>query len=170
MVDLDDWVVRARALAQTHPFRPVAYRYMKAAIQDERETQPAEEIAEWAGYALTVGYCVRAVEEDTGERRADAPPPDLPDDLEEATTHVAGLLRTEGAEPYLLSDEDAVVEALDRMIGGEIERRLGELGEGLDAESLAELEDYLAWWVIKGYALRTVERQVPLPHPAPSRD
>jgi hypothetical protein len=166
MVEFDRWIVRARALAQTHPFSPRSYRYVNGVVARERETQPAPEMGLWAGQALMVGYCLRRVEEQDG---TDGAPPaagaaaSLPPSLDGAATQVARLLRTEGAEPFLMSPEEHLVEVLDHLIEGEVERRLGDWGEGekLEAGMAAELEEYLAWWTIKGYALRVVDQLLP---------
>lgn len=164
MLDLDTWIFRSRALGQAHPFTPRAYRQVNAMVMREREAQISEEIGVWAGHAITVGYCLRVVEEyHAGEVEADpAASASLPGDLDEASTYLAQLVRTEGAEPYLLSDEDHLVDALDRMIQGEVERRLGVREQSsLDDASWEQMEEYLAWWTIKGYALRVVERFLP---------
>jgi hypothetical protein len=50
-----------------------------------------------------------------------------------------------------------VIEALDRIIAGEIERRLSHWEDTIDQQTWEELEDYIAWWVIKGYAMRVAE-------------
>lgn len=165
MVDFDRWIVRARALGQTHPFTMRSYRYVNAVVDRERAHQAADEIGVWAGQALTAGYCLRCVEEggDGPPASASAAGASLPHSLDAAATHVTHLLRTEGAEPYLLIPEDDLVEALDQLIGGEIERRLGEWGEadqGYEG-ARADLEQYLAWWTIKGYALRVVDQLLP---------
>lgn len=164
MLDLDTWVFRARALGQAHPFSPRGYRQRNALVTQERAAQPSEELGVWAGHAITVGYCLRVVEEDdAGVRDAGLgpPPASLPADLDEATDHIAHLVRTEGAEPYLLSDEAHLVDVLDRVIAGEIERRLGEREQSsLDDATWEQMEEYLAWWTIKGYALRVADRLV----------
>lgn len=168
MVEFDGWVVRARALAQTHPFTPRSYRYVNAVVARERDARPSPEMGLWAGQAIMVGYCLRRVEEqDGGGPGALTADPEavaaLPASLDDAASHVAWLLRTEGAEPYLLSPEGPLVETLDRLIEGEVERRLGDWGEGerLDDDMKSELEEYLAWWTIKGYALRVVDQLLP---------
>lgn len=165
MVDFDRWIVRARALGQTHPFSMRSYRYVNAVVDRERTHRAADEIGVWAGQALTAGYCLRCVEEgDDGPAAAStAAAASLPPSLDAAATHVVHLLRTEGADPYLLTPEDDLVEALDHLIGGEIERRLGEWGEADQGNesARAELEEYLAWWTIKGYALRVVDQLLP---------
>jgi hypothetical protein len=161
VLELDDLVFRVRALGQGHPFSSRAYRYVNAVVARERTGQPVPEIGIWAGYAINAGYCLRRVEEDeVGAAITEAPMP-LPEGLDEAATEVAARIRTEGADPFLLYGEERVVDALDRLIGGEIERRLGHWAETIDERSWEELEDYLAWWVVKGYALRVVEQLVP---------
>jgi hypothetical protein len=162
-LDIDDLIFRVRALAQAHPFSPRAYRYVNDMVARERTSQPVSDLGIWAGHAVTAGYCLRCVEEDEAGRVIDRPPQFLPDDLDEAATRIAGLIRTEGAEPYLLSPEDRLVEALDRLIGGEVERRLGHWEGTIDEDSWREIEEYLAWWVVKGYALRVAERFTPAP-------
>lgn len=178
MVELEGWVVRARALAQAHPFTRRSYRYVNGVVDHERQHQAAPEMGVWAGQALMAGYCLRRVEEQDGPDGrgpgAEAAAA-LPGSLDAAASHVAELLRTEGAEPYLLSREEPVVDALDRLIEGEVERRLGDWGEGerLDSDMQAELEEYLAWWTIKGYALRVVDQLLPddaPEHPEPEPD
>lgn len=164
MVDFDGWIVRARALGQTHPFSPRAYRYVNAVVTRERAQQAADEIGVWAGQAITAGYCLRCVEEqESSEAIEPGSAAALPASLDAASSHVAERLRTEGAEPFLLSSEDEVVEGLDHLIAGEIERRLGSWGEAddVDEDAWAELEEYLAWWTIKGYALRVVDQLLP---------
>lgn len=166
MVDLHDPVVKANALAQTHPFGDAAYRYVGAMVARERSSQPVEELGTWAGHALTAGYCLRRVEEDRLGRRLDVLPEGLPEDLDLAVRHVAGLIRTAGAEPYLLTSEAELVTLMDRMIGSEIERRVGHWRDDVTEEHLAEVTEYLAWWVIKGYALRAIEPISPATDPA----
>lgn len=163
MLDLDDLVFRTRALGQSHPFTPVAYRYHRAVVDRERDAQPLVELGVWAGHAITAGYCLRRVEEDETGRTVDEAPAALPTDLDEAASHIATLIRTEGADPYLLYSEEHVVAALDRMIAGEVERRFdywdGPIPDGVRGDII----EYLSWWVIKGYALRVAERLVPQP-------
>jgi hypothetical protein len=157
VVDLDDPVVRANALAQTHPFSETAFRYVGEMITREQATQPVEEVGTWAGHALTAGYCLRRVEEDRAGRRLQGLPDELPQDLDRAVRHVAGRIRTSGAEPFLLGPEEEAVALLDRMIASEISRRVDHWRDQLTEDGYAELVEYLAWWVIKGYALRAIE-------------
>lgn len=159
MVDLDDPIVRANALVQAHPLSPTAFRYMQAMVAREQVNQPGEDLGVWAGQALTAGYCLRRIEEDRTGRITGTLPNDLPTDLDEAARHVAGLIRTEGAQPYLISEESEVVALLDRMIAGEIDRRVGLWMDQVSRENLDEICEFIAWWVVKGYALRIVEGQ-----------
>ena len=153
----DELVFRARALAQTHPFSPRAQAYLRATVAREQEQQHAVEIGTWAGHALTAGYCLRRVEETDAdgalERRED-----LPGDLEELSSEIADRIRTERADDLLLYPEPLVVDALDHLIAGEVERRLSHGSDSIDQETFSQLESYLAWWTIKGYALRVAEQ------------
>lgn len=157
MLDLHELIFRARALVQTHPFSPRCYRYLNETIARERTSQPSPELGIWAGHGLTAGYCLRRVEEtDTGQQpQSDGS--ELPRDLDAAATQVAGQIRTGEADAYMLYPEERVVTALDTMIAGEIERRLSHWDGTVDDDTWAELEEYVAWWVIKGYALRVAD-------------
>lgn len=163
VLDPESLIFRTRALGQTHPFTPRAYRYLNARVMHERKAQPAEELGIWAGNAITVGYCLRCVEEQDTGQVIDTPPEPLPDDFDAAASHIAQLIRTEGADPYLLYPEEQVIDALDHLIMGELERRLGTLDavvEGRAGENSDDITEYLAWWVIKGYALRIADHLV----------
>lgn len=162
MLDIEPLVFRARALGQTHPFSPRAYRYLNDRVARERKAQPREELGIWAGNAITVGYCLRRVEEEDTGRLVDIAPEPLADDLDAAANHIASLIRTEGAEPYLLYPEEHVVAALDHIIMGELERRIGSQDAALDgrADASGDVVEYLSWWVIKGYALCVADHLV----------
>lgn len=162
MLDLEDLIFRTLVLAQSHPFTPRAYRYFNEIVAQQQANQSTAQVGTWAGYAITAGYCLRKVEEsDTGS----APQSDgseLPRDLDEASTLIATRIRTDGAGPYLLYPEERLVAALDALIASEVKRRLWPLmEEGMDKSPLGQLEEYLAWWVIKGYALRVVDALLP---------
>lgn len=161
---LDDIVFRTRALAQAHPLSPRAQAYLTAMVAEQQEQQPAPEFGIWAGYALTVGYCLRRVEESDTDAKLE-PPPGLPEDLEELSTEIGDRIRTEDADGLLLYPEPLLVSALDRVIAGEVERRLSHGSDEIDRETFEQLEAYLAWWTIKGYAVRVAE-QVHDPAPA----
>lgn len=155
---MDDIVFRTRALAQAHPLSTAASTYVNATVTREKTEQPTTEIGIWAGAALTVGYCLRKVEE--VDRFGQHPPGvDAPDPavLDRTAQDIAGAIRTGTGGRYLLNPEDFVVDALDRLIAGEIDRRLEHWRDTIGPETEREIEEYLAWWVIKGYALRTAE-------------
>ena len=157
-IDVDDLVFRSRALAQAHPFTTDGYRFMRRVVDRERQVQPRPELGEWAGHALTTGYCLRRVEEvDVAGDRAGDPPVDDLAEAEEQAEVVVRALRTDGLAELTLFPEPVLVETLDRLILGEIDRRLDQWRGVVDAERWRELEDYLAWWVLKGYAFRVVE-------------
>lgn len=154
----DELMFRSRALAQSHPFTPQAQSYLNRTVARERADQAAPEIGIWAGMAMTAGYCLRRVEEMDADGVLDAPPALGGSDLDELSTKIAELIRTDGAEGLLLYPEAEVVDALDRMIAGEVERRLSHWEGTIDDNSYEQLESYIAWWTIKGYALRVAEQ------------
>ena len=155
----EELAFKARALAQAHPLTPVAKRFVDRAVGDQRTSQPLPEIGIWAGAALINGYCLRRVEEsDAGLDLAPAegPEPDL-DELDEDAGRIAAGLRTQGSGGHLLGDEERVVAALDHIIASEVSRRLEHWRDSVDDQAWAELEEYITWWVVKGYALRVAE-------------
>ena len=158
-LEAEELSYRARALAQAHPLTPLAKRYIDRAVEEQRTSQPMVEISMWAGAALLSGYCLRRVEET--EAGLDLAPaeesqPEL-EQLDEASAQIAADLRSEDAAKHLLSDDDRVIDALDRIIASEVSRRLDNWKDDVDQTAWAELEEYLTWYVVKGYALRVAE-------------
>lgn len=155
----EDLAYRARALAQAHPLSHLARQYVDRAVADQRTSQPLPEIGIWAGAAAIGGYCLRRVEETEAGIELSPAEEDLPDldTLEAATSQIAADLRTEGSGGHVLGDEDRIVEALDRIIASEVSRRLDHWKDDVDQAAWGELEEYLTWWVVKGYALRVAE-------------
>jgi hypothetical protein len=157
----EDMAYRARALAQAHPLTHLARQLVDRSVAQQRMSQPVPEIGIWAGAAAIGGYCLRRVEE--SEVGLDLQPAEeqlLPalDALDETTSQIAAELRAEGAGGHMLADEDRNIDALDRIIASEVSRRLDHWKDDVDEAAWAELEEYLTWWVVKGYALRTAER------------
>ena len=152
-------VFEARALAQAHPLTPLAKRYIDHAVAEQRLSQPINEIGIWAGYALTNGYCLRRVEENAaGLVLAPADGVDLDlERLDEEAGRIAADLRGEEAARHILGDEQETIDALDRIIAGEVERRLDHWRDTVDDKAWTELEEYITWWAVKGYALRVAE-------------
>ena len=154
-----DLVFKARALAQSHPLTPLAKRFVDRAIAQQRTSQPIPEIGIWAGYALVNGYCLRRVEESVSGHvfvPAEGTECDL-DWLDEEAGRIAADLRSDEASGHCLGDADRTVAALDRIIAGEVERRLDHWRDSIDDKAWAELEEYITWWAVKGYALRAAE-------------
>ena len=150
----------ARALAQAHPLTNLAKSYLDRAVAQQRLAQPVPEIGIWAGASLLTGYCLRCVEENDFDVRLQTAEdttkyPDL-DELEEVASQVAADLRSEGGGGHLLGD-DTVIDALDRIINSEVSNRLDHWRDSIDDKAWAEMEEYLTWWVVKGYALRVAE-------------
>lgn len=181
--DVSDLGFAARALAQTHPMTEAAHRYRQECLETERRRQPVPESADWAATALLVGYCLRRSEEQRvredqlpAARPAASRHRSLPreqrvpaDRLAAAATTAGGIdlenvaalsesLRVGDAASVSLLPADVTVAALDRIIATELDKRREHLREQLDEASWSELEDYIAWWVIHGYALRASER------------
>ena len=154
----EDLVFKARALAQTHPLTPLAKRFLDWAVADQRTSQPVPEIGIWAGAAMINGYCLRRVEETLAglvpEYHDEKAPPI--EDLDEASTRVAADLRT-GVDDHLLQGDEPIVDALDRLIGGEIGRRVEHWKDTIEEKDELQLEEYITWWTVKGYALRAAE-------------
>jgi hypothetical protein len=153
-----DLAYRARALTQAHPLTSVAKRYIDKAVAEERTSQPLPEIGIWAGAGMIDGYCVRRVEEvDAGlVLEPIGPEPDL-DDLDQAASRIAAELRTDGAFMHVLGEEEATIAALDHIVASEVSNRLDHWRDSIDEKAWAELEEYLTWWIVKGYALRVAE-------------
>ncbi|MDE0677654.1 MAG: hypothetical protein OXH42_10010 [Acidimicrobiaceae bacterium] len=157
--DLDELCFAARALAQSHAMTESAHRYRQTCLERERLRQPVSELADWAGTALLVGYCLRRSEESrTPETELGAPAARDHDidlgDIEALTES----LRVGDASSVALLPAEAIVTALDRIVATELDKRREHLHEQLDEASWLELEDYIAWWVVHGYALRASER------------
>ncbi len=155
---VSDLCFAARALAQSHAMTEAAHRYRQECVESERSRQRASELADWAGTALLVGYCLRRTEE---QRVGTEPPAEAaPAGGEIDLVRVAALseaLRVGDADRVSLLPAQVTVAALDRIIATELDKRQEHLREQLDDEGWSELEDYIAWWVIHGYALRASE-------------
>ncbi len=174
-----DLCFSARALAQTHPMTAVSHRYRQKCIERERRQQPVRELADWAGTSLLVGYCLRRCEEQavlaiagsgisTGvngdetdtetNTEATASNEVRSEDVDlHRVNALSESLRTGDPASVTLLEADLVVGALDRLIATELDKRHEHMREQLDDEAWTELGDYLAWWVIHGYALRASE-------------
>jgi hypothetical protein len=161
----EELAYKSRALAQAHPLTALAKSYLDKAVAEQRTSQPVPEIGIWAGGALINGYCLRRVEEeDMGihlEAAEDAAvDAKALDALDEEATRIGGDIRSEESEAHTLSDEDTILDALDRLIASDVSKRLDHWKDSVDKKAWAELEEYLTWWVVKGYALRVAEASV----------
>ena len=183
-IDISDLCFAARALAQTHPMTEASHRYHQECLETERRRQPVTELADWAATALLVGYCLRRTEEQRvhddrlapaastlscvtrsvvpatlvhDDRLAPAASTGGEIDLEYVTA-LSESLRVGDPGSVSLLPAEVTVAALDQIIGTELDKRREHLREQLDDASWSELEDYIAWWVIHGYALRASER------------
>ncbi|MYE56911.1 MAG: hypothetical protein F4X30_07520 [Acidimicrobiaceae bacterium] len=159
--DVSDLCFAARALAQTHPMTEASLRYRQQCFETERARQPVTELADWASTALLVGYCLRRSEEQRvpGDRLP-AAAADGEIDLENVAA-LSETLRVGDPGSVSLLPAEVTVAALDRIIATELDKRNEHLREQLDDASWSELEDYIAWWTIHGYALRASELPAP---------
>jgi len=159
-VTADNLARQARTLAQAHPLTPLASEFVNRSIDEQKGSQPSPEIATWAGACLINGYCLRRVEEVEaglvlqvqGDAGTDV------DRLAEDATRIAGDLReAAGPDHFLIADDD-VIGALDHIISSEVSRRLDNLRNAIDAAAAAEVEEFLTWFTVRGYALRVAEK------------
>ena len=159
-VDVADVCFTARALAQSHPMTPAALTYHRLCQERERGRQSVGEPADWAGAAMLVGYCLRRTEETRVQE-----PPLLREftvaDLETGAEALAPTLRGGDAGAVTLLPAAVTIAALDTLIGTELDKRREHLREQLDDDAWAELEEYLAWWVVHGYCTRATEAPGP---------
>jgi hypothetical protein len=156
----EDLSRQARTLAQAHPLTPLASSFVNRSVEEQKAAQPSPEVATWAGACLINGYCLRRVEEvEAGlvlevQEGAGADVDRLGDD---AARIAADMRRGDGPGPFLIDDEE-VVTALDRIIESEVSRRLDNLRNALDSAAAAEIEEFLTFFTVQGYALRVAER------------
>lgn len=155
-----DLARQARTLAQSHPFTPVAGQFVNESVAEQTKSQPTPEVGTWAGACLTNGYCLRRVEEiqaglvlqvQAGSSVSAAA-------LGVEAARLAASLRSSGAGIEFLIAEDDVIGALDHIIASEVSKRLDDLRNSIDKEAAAEIEEFLTWWTVQGYALRVAEQ------------
>ncbi|MEO7119085.1 MAG: hypothetical protein ABIZ34_08955 [Candidatus Limnocylindrales bacterium] len=180
-----DLAFRARALAQAHPLSAAVQRIVNRAVAEERNTQAVAEAGVWAGSALTQGYCLRRVEEahaGAGDVRVE---PTCVDDGPVAVRAVdagrveASVVAARAVDAGTVSDltdealEAAAVDvadavragrtsdltrtALNLLVAAQVENRFEQWRDELDGAALGEIEQYITWWVVKGYSLRAAE-------------
>ena len=160
LLEADQMAYRSRALAQSEPFTELARRLMNGWMEAERNAQPGN-FAIWASAAFTKGYCVRKVEEDdVALTFTTTPDEDMPsaEDVTTKTDEFVGALRSDSADisAITIGDEDRLFEVLDQVIGSEVRNRTDNAGN-VSARARLELEDYITYWVVRGYALRAAE-------------
>jgi len=156
--DAAERAYKARALAQAHPLTPLANRFRKRAVAQEEVDQPMVELARWAGEALLKGYCLRKVEEqDAGVDIEVADDETDLDALGVKAAEIAGDLRSGDPAPHLLGDADLTFRALDRIITSELSSRSDNYREAVDTAGWQQFEEYIAFWAVRGYALRAAE-------------
>ncbi len=156
--DAAERAYKARALAQAHPLTRTATRIRTRAVAQEEADQPMVELARWAGEALLKGYCLRRVEEQAAGVASDPADEGIDlDELETRTSEIAAELRGGDPAPHLLGAADLTFEALDRIITSELSNRADNYREAVDVAGWRQFEEYIAWWTVRGYALRAAE-------------
>jgi len=156
--DAAERAYKARALAQAHPLTSLAQRIRARAVSQEELDQPMVELARWAGEALLKGYCLRKVEESyagAGEGTVEEET-DL-DVVEARASEIAADLRSGDPGPHLLGEADLTFGALDRIITSELGSRADNYRDSVDPAGWRQFEEYIAWWTVRGYALRAAE-------------
>jgi len=158
--DANDLARQARTLAQAHPLSPLAGVFVNRSVAEQTANQPSPEIGTWAGACLTNGYCLRRVEENEAGLVLQVQPESAVDvdALGTEAARIAADLRVPESDTHFLIDEDSVVGALDRIISSEVSRRLDNLRSSIDKEAAIEIEEFLTWWTVQGYALRAAEQ------------
>lgn len=158
-MNVDDLCFRARALAQTHPLTPAAFRYRQECFERERASQPNVEAADWAATAFVVGYCLRRSEEQLAGAVATEMSVDDASHAQfaEAAHQVSWHLRLGDPEAVCLLPASVVVEALDALVASELDKRVEHMREQLSDDAWDELATYLTWWLVHGYSLRAGE-------------
>ncbi len=162
-VDVAELCFAARALAQSHPMTETARLHRQACFEQQRAQQPLPEFADWATTALDVGYCLRRVEEDLTSTAVPsvAPAAEFGPGLAAEAARVADRLRRGDPGQVTLLAPDTTVAALDRLIATELDKRAENVRDQLDDSDWHDLEAYLAWWVVHGYAVRATEFVTP---------
>lgn len=145
-------------MAETTPLSALAARFVDREVAEQLFAQPFAELGAWAGEAFVEGYCLRLLEEDQAGLVVGTV--DLCGDLERLDASVATVadgLRVGDPVPYLLGDPDVTFHAVDRIIAAVIKKRL-EHHRGFAVDRpWADLEEYITWWVVQGYAVRVAE-------------
>lgn len=157
---------RARALAQAHALTESALAYRRWRIGRDEPTHPIPELSTWAATAFLTGYCVRCVEESwpTAKPKAPSSSPETDSDTDPETgwedwerraSRFANTLTANTNATQI--DHQTVLDALDNVIGREIEKRAEHVKEQMGPADWEQFEEFIGWWVLHGYAIRAVE-------------
>lgn len=161
---------KSRALAQAHPLSESSRRYVNHVVGEQRVNQPLPEIGIWAGAAIVEGYCLRRVEEaetfgieevytdslESDDRGIESEA----DRLDRIASQLASQIRTGAADYFICASPYRTEDVLDYLIYSQVQRRLDHWRDSIDDAAWKELEEYITWWTVKGYALRCAERGI----------
>jgi len=164
LLSAEQLAYQARALAQTDPWTLTARRHSEKAVEGLGAGKDfPKEFTQWATAAMLKGYAVRMVEEDDAGLKVTSEPANA--DAEGLRTKVGDIVavvragEAEGLtlDDVLLGDEDRLLEALDRIVGSELSTRYNNMSSAPNLDQQAEFEEWIAHWVVEGYALRAAE-------------
>ncbi len=161
---VEDLAFRARALAQAHALSANAAQYRRWRLERDEADHRVAEISAWAATAFLTGYCVRQVEQSfcgvdvAGLATGLASEQRMLEWERQAGLVAKAMLSGAGGDPSpTLLDHVLVAAALDDVIGREIDKRNEHVREQLSADDWSQFEGFIAWWVMHGYAICTVE-------------
>lgn len=165
---VEDLAFRARALAQAHALSAAASQYRRWRVERDEADHRVAEISSWAATAFLTGYCVRRVEQSfcgvdvVGVATGLASEEWMLLWERQAGLVAKAILGGAGGDPSpTLLDHVLVAAALDDVIGREIDKRNEHVREQLSADDWSQFEGFIAWWVMHGYAICTVEFSPP---------
>jgi hypothetical protein len=149
---------RARALAQAHALTESALAYRRWRIGRDQPNHPIPELSTWAATAFLTGYCVRCVEESWPTAKPRVPLAGSDSGLEDWDSRASRFANALTANPdATLVEHQTVLDALDNVIGREIEKRAEHVKEQMGSADWEQFEHFIGWWVLHGYAIRAVE-------------
>ena len=154
----DTLTFRAKTLAQAHPLTATASDLIERVVHAQAASLPMEEMGQWIATAMLIGYCVRAVEEDATScpRLTPTVSVDL-GAVDAAADDLVARIRSASGKGVVVGDPDEVIAALDAVITGEVAKRVDPWRDQVGADAWASFEEFVAYYVVKGYAIRAAE-------------
>lgn len=163
----EDLAFRARALAQAHALTERALAYRAWRVGRDKAQHSIPELSTWAATAFLTGYCVRCVEESWPTANMSLQAANL--SLQGKVLGATGSFEEWASRGSIFADSLArdpdttlvehrcVLDALDNVIGKEIDKRAEHVKEQVSGADWNDFETFIAWWVLHGYSIRSVE-------------